>query len=123
MSKPAAMILGAALLAASSLAASRGAAGGACIPASVIAAQTDCAAAASPTVPVADVLAAASLLQSRAGTGRLPGGKSQRKGPVAAAAPRELDDAEKKQEALFHRFLCVARGAASGDRRRRKGLF
>ena len=57
MFKPAAMILGAALLAAISLAASRGDASGACIPASVIAAQADCsAAAASPTVPVADVL-------------------------------------------------------------------
>lgn len=109
------MILGAAILAAISLAASRGDASGACIPASVIAAQADCsAAAASPTVPVADVLAAAAQLQSRAGSGSLPGAKSQRKLPVSPPAARELDDAEKKLGALFHRFLCVDK-PAPGD--------
>lgn len=115
MSKTTSTILGAALLAASSLAASRGAAADACIPASVIAAQADCSAAASsPTVPVADVLAAAAQLQSRTGSGHLPGGESQRKGSVSPPAPRELDAAEKKLLGLFHGFLCADK-PAPGD--------
>lgn len=75
MSKPSSTILGAALLAAISLAASRGDAADGCIPASVVAALADCSAAGSaPATPASDVLAAAAQLQSRAGGGQLPGG-------------------------------------------------
>jgi tetratricopeptide (TPR) repeat protein len=117
MSKPTSMILGAALLAASSLAPRRAAAEGACIPATVTAALADCSAAASaPTVPVADVVAAAAQLQSPAGNGNLPAAGTRRKGPATSLARRDLDDAEKKLEGLFQRFLCVDK-PAPGDAR------
>lgn len=115
MSKLTSTILGAALLAAASFTASRGEAAEACIPASLRAALADCTAvASSPAAPLADVLSAAAQLQSRTGSGNLPGNKSARKGAVAPLVPRDLDDAEKKQEGLFHGFLCADK-PAPGD--------
>jgi tetratricopeptide (TPR) repeat protein len=109
MFKSTSMILGAALLAALSLTAGEADAADTCVPPKVIAALADCSVApSSARMPVADLLAAAAKLQSRASGGNLPGNKSKgsRKGPLDRLAPRELDDAEKKVEGDFHRFLC-----------------